>query len=81
MLPRRRNFIQEVVEPTAPEFLQEVIEPQVQIPVEPELLQEIVEEAPVEEDNPSAKKHSAPKIGGRIQKAVNRAKTTIQSRK
>jgi len=63
------------------QFLQEVIEPEVQTPVEPELLQEIVEEAPVEEDKPAAKKRSAPRVGSRIQKAVKRAKTTIQSRK
>lgn len=61
------------------QFIQEVVEPEVATPVEPEVLTEIVEEAPVE-DAPAKKKNSAPKIGGRIQKAVNRAKTKIKSR-
>lgn len=37
------------------QFLQEVIEPDVQEPTEPELLQEIVEEAPVEEEKKKGK--------------------------
>ena len=44
-LPKKKQFIQEVVEPAAPEaqqpeFLQEVVEPEVQVPVEPEVLVE-----------------------------------------
>lgn len=62
---------------TKRQFLQEVIEPEVSAPVEPEVLSEIVEEAPAEEDE----EESPPKIGGRIQRAVNKAKTTIQTRK
>lgn len=46
-LPKKKGFIQEVVEPAAPEFIQEVVEPEVSIPVEPEML---VEEEEVEED-------------------------------
>ena len=68
--------------PKPKQFLQEVVEPEVATPVEPEVLSEIVEDAPVEEDAPAAKKKkSAPKIGSRIQKAVNKAKTTITTRK
>lgn len=42
MLPKKRSFIQEVVEPekATPEFIQEVVEPEVHIPEEPELLTE-----------------------------------------
>ena len=56
------------------EFLQEIVEPEVSTPVEPEVL---VEDAPA----PAKKKKSAPKIGGKIKKAVNKAKTTITSKK
>ena len=57
------------------QFIQEVVEPEVSTPVEPEVLQEIVEEAPAKK-----KKKAAPKIGGRIKKAVNNAKKTVQNR-
>jgi len=59
------------------QFIQEVVEPEVSTPVEPEVLQEIVEEAPAPAKK---KKKAAPKIGGRIKKAVTKAKKTVQNR-
>jgi len=55
------------------QFIQEVVEPEVSTPVEPEVL---VEDAPAKKK----KKKAAPKIGGRIKKAVNNAKKTVQNR-
>ena len=60
------------------QFIQEVVEPEVSTPVEPEVLQEIVEEAPAPAKK--KKKKAAPKIGGRIKKAVTNAKKTVQNR-
>jgi len=54
------------------QFIQEVVEPEVATPVEPEVL---VEDAPAKK-----KKKAAPKIGGRIKKAVTKAKKTVQNR-
>jgi hypothetical protein len=53
-LPKKKDFIQEVVEPTPatqPEFLQEVIEPEVHIPEEPEVLFEESEEMNVSSED------------------------------
>jgi hypothetical protein len=47
-LPNSKRKLQEIANDDKKEFLQEVVEPEVQTPVEPELLQEIVEEAPTD---------------------------------
>lgn len=58
-----------------PQFLQEVIEPDVQPVVEPEMLTEApAASAPAPKKKKAASKN---KMGQRIQKAVNNAKDTI----
>ena len=43
MLPKKKQFIQEIAEEsveTQPEFLQEIVEPEIQVPEEPQTLME-----------------------------------------
>ena len=61
------------------QFIQEVVEPEVSTPVEPEVLQEVIEEAPVEEETVGEETTEKKAGGDPRAKFVARLKAKAQS--